>query len=78
MFVFNCYASHTKCRTYFMFVCVLDICLIMISHFISMLQLTVLNKEIWDGQGSSKNKICNFQFRVKENSVEYFYPGSRS
>uniref|UniRef100_A0A2N9E2W2 Elongator complex protein 6 n=1 Tax=Fagus sylvatica TaxID=28930 RepID=A0A2N9E2W2_FAGSY len=41
-------------------------------------QLTVLNKEIWDGQGSSKNKICNFQFRVKENSVEYFYPGSRS
>ncbi|KAJ7942902.1 elongator complex protein 6 [Quillaja saponaria] len=41
-------------------------------------QLTVLNKETWDGQGSSRNRICNFHFKVKENSVEYFYPGSRA
>ncbi|KAL4621337.1 hypothetical protein ACB092_06G219900 [Castanea dentata] len=41
-------------------------------------QLTVLNKEIREEQGSSRNKICNFHFRVKENGVEYFYPGSKT
>ncbi|GMN51201.1 hypothetical protein TIFTF001_020358 [Ficus carica] len=39
-------------------------------------QLTVLNRGN-DGQGS-RYKICNFHFRVKENNVEYFYPGSRT
>ncbi|KAK9282613.1 hypothetical protein L1049_010831 [Liquidambar formosana] len=41
-------------------------------------QLTVLNKEIWDGQRSSRKKVHNFHFKVKENSVECFYPGSRT
>lgn len=41
-------------------------------------QLTVLNREMWDGKGSSRNRIFNFHFRVKENGVEYFPPGSRS
>ncbi|KAL4189429.1 hypothetical protein AMTRI_Chr08g207060 [Amborella trichopoda] len=40
-------------------------------------QLTVLNKGSFDEQSLSKNKICNFQFRIKENSVEYFYPGAK-
>ncbi|EXB88493.1 hypothetical protein L484_017245 [Morus notabilis] len=38
-------------------------------------QLTVLNRG--DGQGS-RYKLCNFHFKVKENNVEYFFPGSRS
>ncbi|XP_021831407.1 elongator complex protein 6-like [Prunus avium] len=37
-------------------------------------QLTVLNR----GKERSRNKLSNFQFKVKENSVEYFYPGSRT
>ncbi|KAF5453483.1 hypothetical protein F2P56_028381 [Juglans regia] len=41
-------------------------------------QLTVLNKETWDGQGRSRNRIFNFHFRIKENGVEYFSPGSRA
>ncbi|PON75380.1 Elongation complex protein [Parasponia andersonii] len=40
-------------------------------------QLTVLNRGRYDGHGS-KYKISNFHFKVKENSVEYFYPGSRT
>ncbi|XP_050215614.1 elongator complex protein 6 [Mercurialis annua] len=41
-------------------------------------QLTVLNMGIYSSKGNSKNKTSNFQFMVKENSVEYFYPGSRT
>ncbi|PSS33449.1 Elongator complex protein [Actinidia chinensis var. chinensis] len=40
-------------------------------------QLTVINKGNSDGL-SLQNKMCNFHFRVRENSVEYFYPGSRT
>ncbi|TXG49632.1 hypothetical protein EZV62_025507 [Acer yangbiense] len=40
-------------------------------------QLTVLNKATSHALGSSRNKVHNFHFKVKENSVEYFYPGSR-
>ncbi|OMO69459.1 hypothetical protein CCACVL1_19500 [Corchorus capsularis] len=40
-------------------------------------QLTVMNKGINYGQDSSRNKISNFHFKVKENIVECFYPGSR-
>ncbi|KAK3034434.1 hypothetical protein RJ639_034671 [Escallonia herrerae] len=41
-------------------------------------QLTVLNKGICDGLGSSRNKMRNFHYRIKENIVECFYPGSRT
>ncbi|KAL5714821.1 hypothetical protein ACHQM5_016728 [Ranunculus cassubicifolius] len=41
-------------------------------------QLTVLNKGVLSEHGSSGNKVQNFHFKVKENSVEYFYPGSRN
>ncbi|KAF8113599.1 hypothetical protein N665_0047s0008 [Sinapis alba] len=43
-------------------------------------QLTVLNKGISNksGKGSSRNKLQSFQFRLKENGIEYFYPGCRS
>ncbi|XP_010455406.1 PREDICTED: elongator complex protein 6-like [Camelina sativa] len=42
-------------------------------------QLTVLNKGISNsGRGSSRNKLQNFQFRIKENGIDYFYPGCRS
>ncbi|GAV63723.1 DUF2348 domain-containing protein/Hap2_elong domain-containing protein [Cephalotus follicularis] len=41
-------------------------------------QLMVLTNKICHGQGSSRNKKHNFHFRVKENRVEYFYPGSRT
>ncbi|KAK1415654.1 hypothetical protein QVD17_31439 [Tagetes erecta] len=41
-------------------------------------QLTVLNKGTLDGFRSSKGKIHNFHYKIKENSVDYFYPGSRS
>ncbi|KAL7589373.1 hypothetical protein Lser_V15G36331 [Lactuca serriola] len=41
-------------------------------------QLTVLNKGVCEGLGKMKGKIRNFHYRVKENSVDYFYPGSRS
>ncbi|KAL5569197.1 hypothetical protein UlMin_025772 [Ulmus minor] len=40
-------------------------------------QLTVLNRGIYDCQGS-RYKSSNFHFKVRENSVEYFYPGSRT
>ncbi|KAK6270888.1 hypothetical protein POUND7_007986 [Theobroma cacao] len=40
-------------------------------------QLTVLNKGMNYRQGSSRNKISNFHFKVKENVVECFYPGSQ-
>ncbi|MFS7960553.1 putative elongator complex protein [Helianthus anomalus] len=41
-------------------------------------QLTILNKGMIDGFGSSKGKIHNFHYKIKENNVDYFYPGSRS
>ncbi|XP_031250120.1 elongator complex protein 6-like [Pistacia vera] len=41
-------------------------------------QLTILNKGISDSLESSRNKIHNFHFKVKENGVDYFYPGSRA
>lgn len=41
-------------------------------------QLTVLNWGFCNVKGSSNNKISNFHFKVKENSVEYFYPGTRT
>lgn len=39
-------------------------------------QLTVLNRSNCYGLGSSRNKMHNFHFRLKESSAEYFYPGS--
>lgn len=41
-------------------------------------QLTVLNKGICEGQGNPRNRTHNFHFKVKENSVECFYPGTRT
>ncbi|XP_071732874.1 elongator complex protein 6 [Rutidosis leptorrhynchoides] len=41
-------------------------------------QLTVLNKGGTGELGSSKSKTRNFHYRIKDNSVDYFYPGSRS
>ncbi|XP_052205037.1 elongator complex protein 6 [Diospyros lotus] len=41
-------------------------------------QLTVVNKRICEGLWSSRNKMGNFHFRVRENAVECFYPGSRT
>ncbi|KAF5959491.1 hypothetical protein HYC85_000700 [Camellia sinensis] len=41
-------------------------------------QLTVMNKGICDGPRTLQTKMCNFHFRIKENCVEYFYPGSRT
>ncbi|KAI3995258.1 hypothetical protein MKX01_032060 [Papaver californicum] len=41
-------------------------------------QLTVLNKAAIDEHGGVRSKLHNFHFKVKENSVEYFYPGSRA
>jgi hypothetical protein len=61
-----------------MFENVFDISLLILKHYTSLLQLTVLNRGMWDGQGSYTNRICNFHFRVKENGVEYFSPGSRA
>ncbi|KAJ0979312.1 hypothetical protein J5N97_014786 [Dioscorea zingiberensis] len=40
-------------------------------------QLTVLNHGSFEGQGHSMSKYRNFQFKVKENCAEFFYPGSR-
>ncbi|PSR93047.1 Elongator complex protein [Actinidia chinensis var. chinensis] len=40
-------------------------------------QLTVINKGNSD-RLSLQNKMCSFHFRVRGNSVEYFYPGSRT
>ncbi|KAL8551477.1 hypothetical protein ACS0TY_000540 [Phlomoides rotata] len=41
-------------------------------------QLTVTNKGLQDGSSKSRNRIHNFHFRIKESSVEYFYPGSKT
>ncbi|KAM7499209.1 hypothetical protein LguiA_023623 [Lonicera macranthoides] len=45
-------------------------------------QVTVINKgrRIEDDErfGRSMNKLKNFHFRVKDNIVDYFYPGSRT
>ncbi|KAF6146882.1 hypothetical protein GIB67_018535 [Kingdonia uniflora] len=41
-------------------------------------QLTILNKWVVDVHGSLRNKLQNFHFKVKENTVDYFYPGSPS
>ncbi|KAL8218230.1 hypothetical protein R6Q57_021603 [Mikania cordata] len=41
-------------------------------------QLTILNKGMMNGFESSKGKTHNFHYKIKENSVDYFYPGSRS
>ncbi|KAL0298637.1 UNVERIFIED_CONTAM: Elongator complex protein 6 [Sesamum radiatum] len=41
-------------------------------------QLTVSNKGIHEGSGKSRNKVHNFHFRIKDSSVEYFYPGSKT
>ncbi|KAI3890397.1 hypothetical protein MKX03_028219 [Papaver bracteatum] len=41
-------------------------------------QLTVVNKGAIDEHGGVRSKLHNFHFKVKENSVEYFYPGSRA
>lgn len=40
-------------------------------------QLTITRKGISNKHWYSANKISNFHFRVKENAVEYFYPGSQ-
>ncbi|CAN0909341.1 Elongator complex protein 6 [Linum grandiflorum] len=41
-------------------------------------QLTVLNRGAGNVRGNLNNGMSNFQFRIKENSVEYFYPGART
>lgn len=40
-------------------------------------QLMVFDKGERDRQGTSGSKIHNFHFRVKDNSVDFFYPGGR-
>ncbi|KAL3838430.1 hypothetical protein ACJIZ3_023021 [Penstemon smallii] len=41
-------------------------------------QLTVVNKGLrLDGSGNSSSRIHNFHFKIKETSVDYFYPGSQ-
>ncbi|XP_010313775.1 elongator complex protein 6 [Solanum lycopersicum] len=41
-------------------------------------QLTVLNKGSVCDLGGSSSKVRNFHFRVKENIVDYFYPGTQT
>lgn len=41
-------------------------------------QLTVLNKGTTHRLGSLKSKIRNFRYKIKDSSVDYFLPGSRS
>ncbi|CAO2826197.1 unnamed protein product [Amaranthus hypochondriacus] len=41
-------------------------------------QLTVLNKGIHEKSRKSLNKVHNFHYKLKENGVECFYPGTRS
>ncbi|KAF7811443.1 elongator complex protein 6 [Senna tora] len=41
-------------------------------------QLMVLDKETQNLQISSPIKIHNFHFKIKENSIEYFYPGTKT
>ncbi|KAL6545278.1 hypothetical protein OROGR_009152 [Orobanche gracilis] len=38
-------------------------------------QLTVTNKGLQDG--TSRNKVHNIHFRIKDGGAEYFYPGSK-
>nr|CAD1841968.1 unnamed protein product [Ananas comosus var. bracteatus] len=40
-------------------------------------QLTIVNKEIFNDHARPMHKVRNFHFKVKENGVETFYPGSR-
>ncbi|KAJ1694768.1 hypothetical protein LUZ63_011466 [Rhynchospora breviuscula] len=40
-------------------------------------QLTVINKGLFNDDRRSGRRIWNFQFKVKESSVEFFYPGSQ-
>ncbi|XP_074588611.1 elongator complex protein 6 [Curcuma longa] len=40
-------------------------------------QLTIINKRALGELGWSSNKVYNFQFKVKENGVEFFYPGTK-
>jgi hypothetical protein len=39
--------------------------------------MTVVNKGLFNDGKKSGRMIWSFQFKVKENSVEFFYPGSR-
>ncbi|KNA14151.1 hypothetical protein SOVF_110170 [Spinacia oleracea] len=41
-------------------------------------QLTILNKGMHDKTRSSTNKVQNFHFKLKENGVECFFPGTRA
>ncbi|CAN1257888.1 Elongator complex protein 6 [Linum perenne] len=41
-------------------------------------QLTVLNRGVCNVRGSLNSRTSNFQFRIKDNSVEYFYPGAQT
>ncbi|KAL1552050.1 elongator complex protein 6 [Salvia divinorum] len=41
-------------------------------------QLTVTNRNLRVDSGKSRSRVHNFQFRIKDNSVEYFYPGSKT
>lgn len=40
-------------------------------------QLTVVNKGLFSDVRRSARKIWNFQFKVKETSVDFFYPGTQ-
>ncbi|KAK6929251.1 Elongator complex protein 6, partial [Dillenia turbinata] len=40
-------------------------------------QLTVVNQERYE-KGSLKTKTSNFQFKIGDNNVEFFYPGSQT
>ncbi|PIN16724.1 hypothetical protein CDL12_10638 [Handroanthus impetiginosus] len=41
-------------------------------------QLTVTNKGLQDDFGKTRNVVKNYHFRIKDSSVEYFYPGSKT
>ncbi|XP_021732697.1 elongator complex protein 6-like [Chenopodium quinoa] len=41
-------------------------------------QLTILNKGMLDESRSSTNKVQNFHFKLKENGIDCFYPGTRA
>ncbi|KAK4765258.1 hypothetical protein SAY86_026348 [Trapa natans] len=41
-------------------------------------QLTISRRKIPERQGISRGRMHNFHFRVKENNIEYFYPGTLS
>ncbi|XP_042469500.1 elongator complex protein 6-like isoform X1 [Zingiber officinale] len=40
-------------------------------------QLTIINKRALGELGWSSSKVYNFQFKLKENAVEFFYPGTK-